>query len=331
MTEAMPMTTAGGERRSLDWVQETERAAWSARDSTGELVYQDHLWLMGGWVDPQLPNPRDVWKSRDGKNWTKVLAEAPWEHSDLPAVFVHRGRMWLMGGRKLPGKENSNRVWSSADGAAWTLEGHAGWCPRVSALFALFKGRMWVLGGTEDFYDHGEAMVKNDVWSSADGREWRLETANAGWQKRAHAQALVFDGKLWIMGGGLWHPQDQANNDVWCSADGVQWTQVTACASWLPRLWLSALVHRGRMWILGGWSKEHGNFADVWHSANGKDWTELRCGKIWSPRHEASAWVFQDKIWLAGGHAEPVNSEVWSLAVPANWCNEPFASSEEAR
>jgi hypothetical protein len=40
---------------------------------------------------------------------------------------------------------------------------------------------------------------------------------------------------------------------------------------------------------------------------------------IWTKRHEHSAYVFDDKIWVAGGHAEPLNSEVWSLHLPAGW------------
>ena len=51
-----------------DWVRVTENAGWQARDSQGEFVYDDHMWILGGWFTPQTPNPRDVWKSPDGKN-----------------------------------------------------------------------------------------------------------------------------------------------------------------------------------------------------------------------------------------------------------------------
>jgi len=311
-------------RPEPDWVCVSKQADWQARDSAGEFVYAGHLWILGGWYSPQTPNPRDVWKSPDGKQWTCTAAEAPWEHGDLPAAMVYKGKMWFMGGRKLPGAENSNKVWSSTDGAAWTLETDSpGWCPRVSPSYAVFKDRMWIFGGTENFYDHSDAMVKNDVWSSADGKRWRLETADAAWSERAHAQAVVFEDKLWIMGGGSWHPQHVARNDVWCSEDGVNWTQVTAAAPWPPRLWFSAVVYRGRIWVLGGWSREHGNFGDVWYSQDGRNWTELPSKLIWRSRHEHSAYVFQDKIWVAGGHAEPLNSEVWSLEIPEGWFREP--------
>lgn len=305
----------GEARIGPDWVCVTEKAEWEPRDSMGEFVYQDQLWLLGGWFTPETPNPRDVWKSRDGRTWTCVLSEAPWVHSDLSVALVHDGRMWLMGGRRLPGTDVSNQVWWSTDGAAWTLVGAAGWSPRVSPSFAVFRDRMWVLGGTGSFYDHSPAMVRNDVWSSPDGREWELVTPSAGWSARAHAQAVVFRDQLWLLGGGLWHPEHEARNDVWRSDDGERWSQVTPAAPWGPRLWFSSVVYRDRLWVIGGWSKEHGNYGDVWFTEDGVDWTELKSAVIWRKRHELSAYVFQDKIWVAGGHAEPLNSEVWTLAL----------------
>ena len=307
-------------RQGPDWVCVNPKADWQARDSAGEFVYDNHLWILGGWYTPKIPNPRDVWKSPDGKQWTCTVKVAPWEHSDLSPAMVFKDKMWFMGGRKLPGAENSNKVWSSTDGAEWTLEtDDAGWCPRVGASFVVFKGRMWVLGGTESFYDHSEAMVKNDVWSSADGKTWRLEVEHAGWSKRAHAQAVVFDNKIWVMGGGLWHPEHVAVNDIWCSADGVDWTQVNAAPPWQPRLWFSSVVYRDRLWVLGGWSKENGNFGDVWYSKDGKTWTELKSDVIWKNRHELSAYVFKEKIWVAGGYADTLDSQVWALDIPKNW------------
>lgn len=303
-----------------DWVCVNPKADWQPRDSMGDYVYRDHLWILGGWFTPETPNPLDVWKSPDGRQWTCVQERGPWVQSDLPVALVFRDRMWLMGGRKLPGTECSNKVWSSSDGVDWVLEaGQAGWSPRVASAFAVFGDRMWVLGGTESFYDHSPAKVRNDVWSSADGRAWTQVTASAPWSARAHGQALVFGDRLWLLGGGLWHPEHVAINDVWCSEDGARWHQVCAAAPWAPRLWFTAVVHRDRLWVLGGWSREHGNFGDVWTSADGRTWTQVESRVIWTPRHEHSAYVFQDRIWIAGGYAEVLDSEVWSLALPPGW------------
>jgi hypothetical protein len=307
-------------KRGPDWVRVTEAAPWRARDSQGEFVHDGHLWILGGWVSAKAPNLLDVWKSSDGRDWVRTLEAGPWVQTDLPVSLEFQGKMWLMGGRKVPGTECSNKVWSSADGVDWTLvTPDAGWSPRVAPAFAVFKDRMWVLGGTEDAYRNDDETMFNDVWSSADGKDWKREATNAGWSKRANGQAIAFDGKLWIMGGGARNPRAVPTNDVWCSEDGANWRQVTPAAPWKPRLWFSTVVYRDRMWVLGGWSEADGNFGDVWYSKDGRTWTELKSDVIWTRRHEHSAFVFQDKIWVAGGAAEPsykLNSEVWSLEVP---------------
>lgn len=113
-----------------------------------------------------------------------------------------------------------------------------------------------------------------------------------------------------------------ANNDVWCSKDGVNWSQVTDSADWEPRIWFSSVVYRDHIWIIGGLSEKRNNLGDVWFSRDGKNWTELKSGTIWSPRHEHSAIIFKDKIWVAGGATEPLfqlNNELWSLSIPGKW------------
>jgi Kelch motif len=317
-----------GDDRTLDWMKVTGSAAWRARDSGGEVVYKDKLWLLGGWFDSSSAPPRDVWSSPDGAAWTLVTKEAPWKSSDLPMSLSFDGRIWLMGGwynGRLPGHGASREVWSSTDGVNWTMATKdAGWSPRIAAGAVVFKGRMWILGGTEDYYFGDDASLKNDVWSSADGKEWKQETARAPWSPRAYHAAVVHDGKLWVIGGGNYVPTYRALNDVWCSTDGVHWQQVTDHAPWNPRIWFSAVVHRDRMWILGGWSNHPSrNWGDVWHSRDGREWTQLRSNVVWKERHEHSAYVFHDKIWVAGGHAQPLSSEVWSLEIPPGWFEGP--------
>jgi len=302
-----------------DWTLVNARAPWQSRDSQGRVIHDGNMWILGGWFSPTDPNPRDVWKSADGSGWTQMVDVAPWEHGDLPAVFSHHGKLWLMGGRKLPGKENSNRIWSSPDGADWKLEGEAAWCPRVCHGYTQFRDRLWIMGGTEDFYDDNEETLKNDVWSSADGIQWDLESAHAGWSRRRDASVVVFQDKIWLMGGGSWYPETVPLNDVWNSADGIHWNLVTATAPWPPRLWSSLVVYRDHMWLFGGWNRTDGNFNDVWVTADGVEWKRVESKVIWTPRHAQSAYVFNDRIILAGGHANPVNSEVWSLWVPGDF------------
>lgn len=310
--------------RSADWVQVTQAAAWKPRDSSGEVTFDNQLWIFGGWHDSYSAPPRDVWSSRDGQNWTQVTAEAPWKFSDLPMTATFQNRMWLMGGwynGRLEGHGATSEVWSSTDGKDWTLATpQAGWSPRIAAGLVVFKGRLWVLGGSENYYFGDRSSLKNDVWSSADGVHWEQATAAAPWAPRAYHQAVVHDGRIWVMGGGNYVPEYEAHNDVWSSADGIHWEQVTANAPWHPRLWFSAVSWRDHLWVLGGWSNQPSrNWGDVWYSRDGRTWQQLSSQVVWKERHEHSAYVFQDKLWVAGGHAQPLNSEVWSLDLPPNF------------
>lgn len=309
--------------KDYDWVKVAD-AAWRPRDSQGEVVFRGRMWILGGWFDSYSAPPRDVWSSADGIHWTLVQPEAPWIHSDLPMCVVYRDRIWLMGGwynGRLPGCSAGNQVWNSADGVRWELvTGDAGWSPRLAAGAAVFNDRMWILGGIENYYFGDDRSLKNDVWCSTDGLRWERVLSQAPWSPRAFHQAVVHDGRLWVMGGGNYVPDYRAFNDVWCTQDGVQWTQVTAAAPWEARLWFSSVSHRGRMWVIGGWSKERDNYGDVWYSRDGRNWQQLQSRIIWKSRHEQSAFVFDDKIWIAGGFPRPeLSNEVWSLDLPADF------------
>ena len=312
----------GDEPAGIDWkLQGT--ANWQPRDSQAEYVHGGKMWIAGGWFDSSSAPPRDVWSSTDGVQWKQVTANAPWLHSDLPMNITFNGKMWMMGGwynGRLPGHSASNQVWSSADGEQWTrVTESAAWSPRIAAAAVEFKGKMWLLGGTENYYFGDSTSLKNDVWSSADGSNWQQVIAAAPWSPRAYHQAVVLGDKIYVLGGGDYAPRHHAANDVWSSPDGVNWAQETDSAPWSSRIWFSSTVYRDRMWVLGGWSQATGNVGDVWHSADGKHWQQLITATSWKARHEHSVFLHQDKLWIAGGHAQPLSSEVWSLELPKDW------------
>jgi hypothetical protein len=133
---------------------------------------------------------------------------------------------------------------------------------------------------------------------------------------------VVHADRIWLFGGGNYLPNYAALNDVWSSADGVEWRRETDMAPWPPRIWFSAAVYRGRMWVLGGWSnKPSKNWNDVWYSSDGKSWTELKTKAVWSVRHEHSTYVHDDKLWVAGGMSPPLKNDVWQLSIPKDWFN----------
>jgi hypothetical protein len=306
----------------LTWVRVTEHADFKPRDSSGEVVFGGKMWLLGGWYTSRGPAPNDVWNSTDGVHWTLVTPHAPWVHPDLPTTLVHQNKMWLLGGwagGRMPGASASNQVWWSADGTRWQCAtAKAPWPARLGAAGAVFQGKMWLLGGIERYYD-GDQLL-GDVWNSADGVHWNQVTKKAPWPARAYHGVLVYQNKLWLMGGGNYVPTYRAYNDVWCSSDGREWKQVTGRAAWTPRIWFSSLVYQDRMWLLGGWSNQPSkNWSDVWYSSDGARWKPLVTEQSWSPRHEQSAYVHDGKMWILAGNEWPLVNDVWRLEIPAGW------------
>jgi hypothetical protein len=320
----LAISNLNAQQNNPHWVMETSGADWKARDSQGEVVYKNKLWIMGGWFNSYEAPPRDVWCSEDGRQWKLVTKSAPWIHSDLASSVVFKNRMWMMGGwynGRLEGHSAGNQVWWSRDGINWKqATNNASWSPRTAAAIVQFKGRMWILGGTESYYFGDNKSLKNDVWYSSDGRTWKLATADAGWSPRAYHQAAVLNNRIYVFGGGNYVPEYHAVNDVWSSADGINWTCETASAPWHERLWFSSVVYRDRIWIMGGWSNNpYKNWNDVWYTSDGKEWEQFKSDVCWKERHELSAFVFRDKIWVAGGMNPPLTNDVWSLYIPGDW------------
>jgi hypothetical protein len=287
-----------------DWVRAVEHGPFTARDSAGELVFNGRMWLFGGYT-PGLVS--DVWSSPDGICWRPEDAIPSSAGINIPVAWAHADRMWVA--------SSDGRLFSSPNGADWTLVCEdPPWKGRYATGCAVFRDRMWALGGM------GNGRVWNDLWSSTDGRSWTLECEAASWSARQlFANVVVHDDQLWVLGGGItsYHPF-RAYTDVWRSPDGRSWTRVTEAAPWPARIWSSAVSYRGRLWLFSGFRSEPTwtNLDDVWYSTDGQDWHRLVTDHVWSARHELSPYVHQDRLWVVAGNAWPLQDDAWFLEIP---------------
>ena len=231
---------------------------WEARHTAGYVVHQGKMWIVGG--DPLLGHYQyDVWNSSDGRTWHWVNRDkpVPWGPRVLHHTFVLHDKIWIIGGQTLPQFAPAEEVfyhdvWNSADGVTWNrveMTRPFSPCRGMIGGQAIFKGRVWLLGGgTYRTPAQAAYHYNNDVWSSADGVVWEQHTPHAPWRGRVYHDAAVFDNRLWIMEG----QSAQGNTrDVWYSADGTSWHELPD-TPWPERHAASVFVYKGALWMMAG-------------------------------------------------------------------------------
>ena len=314
---------------SYTWAEVNPSAAWEARAGLQTVELAGRFFLLGGRTPnpPMMPFPipgdstiwSDVWVSDDrGANWTNILASGLDTHWSPRAYFkgvVAGDFIYVLGGQDyaveptgcppfLPPEECPpfasqsqffNDVWRSADGVDWELmTDNAGWSPRAGLSATVLNDEIYVLGGSvndDDAIIGGppQRIYFNDVWKSADGRDWQQLTASAPFSKRAGAELVTSGEYLYVLGGEqgfLCQPEPDCElpyfNDVWRSKDGVEWEQVTAAAGWSPRPGHQCGVIREQFVCFGGFGLPE-NPVDVWSSEDGAAW-QLLTAPPWNAR-----------------------------------------------
>ena len=278
--------------------------------------------------------------------WKQVTGAAAWSPQDGAGALVFKNRLWLLGGWN-PGiypMKCHNEVWSSSDGAAWTLvkpntfkdasfDAIRDWEGRHTAGYVVYKEKMWIIGG-----DPLQGHYQSDVWNSTDGRTWTH--VNKGrpvpWGPRALHYTLVFEDKIWVMGGQT-TPQfaparEVLHRDIWNTADGIHWNRVTPREPFWPARGMIGgnVVFNSRIWILGGGTYDTPQtptrkfYNDVWSSPDGVHWKRHVEHAPWQPRQYHDVAVFDNRMWVMEGYDGKGNrKDVWYSADGVHWSELP--------
>ncbi len=244
------------------WEMIKAHAEWSPRRSMSVALFQDKLWMFGGW-SPITSYTNDIWQSSDGINWTKVVLNASWSAREGQTTEVFQGKIWMMGGVNYDKRETKNDVWYSENGVDWhQATTTIPWSPRWDHATAVFNGKFFLSGGM-----NLSKQTFKDVWVSPDGLNWELANANPPLQERQGHSLVVFHNKLWLV-GRFNDKKDGGANDVWYSDDGVVWEKTETDPTWLGREDHSALVFKDRIYVFGGMDANWQWRNDVWFSSN---------------------------------------------------------------
>lgn len=283
-----------------EWVEVTMNAEFAPRDGAGALSYDGSMWLIGGWNPlaaqkeffPRICN-NEVWKSKDGAKWTLV-------------------------------KPNSFQDQS--------FDPHADWEGRHTAGYAVFRDRMWIVGG-----DVNQGHYQNDVWSSTDGRNWEFVNRDnpVPWAPRALHYTVVHDDRIWVMGGQTMPAfandgtGEAFYRDIWTTQNGIDWAEIKPqepCWSARGMIGASAVMN-GRIWILGGGTYDTPQtstrlfYNDVWSSEDGIHWQCHTAAAPWAPRqyHEVAAW--DERLWVLEGYNRDGGNrnDVWYSSDGVHW------------
>ena len=234
----------------------------------------------------------------------------------------------------------------------------APWGPRAGLRVVDLDDALFVMGGRtpKDSPIPGDSDLWGDVWQSDDGGSaWTLvaDTGQA-WPARAYFQAATLDGSIYVMGGqNFAFPSSTFFNDVWRSADGATWEQVTAAAPWQGRAGLMAASFEGALYVFGGSRNDDSAvvgptgptreyFNDVWRSTDGATWEQLTPSAPWSPRAGSAVVVKDGELFLLGGETgficspqpdcePPYYNDVWKTTDGITWEEVTAAASWSSR
>lgn len=198
------------------WDVLAETSELPARVFYGSVVFNNKIWLMGGYDGKKFYN--DVWNSSDGVHWTRIAEETAWSPRTASTAVVFKNRIWIIGGGLIDGMPSDGRagkeVWSSADGINWTRATN-----KMARLWGaspiVYDGQLWLVGANRD------GSFSRAVLVTDDGVTWREESAL--WTPRGAVATWVFDNKLYLTGGKYSVTENGEikfiySNDVWYMA-----------------------------------------------------------------------------------------------------------------
>jgi hypothetical protein len=284
------------------WSNVADSVAFSARDSSPNacLFFNSRVWILSGWryENNTYHSRSDVWSSANGVDWTKELDSANYHPYSEFIVFKGKmwafdsltyssidGREWKIEATNIPFKTAGrivsihdklvcvvdSSIYYSKDGKKWKRrKGNSPWGVRYWFGLHSFKGKIYYFGGGLGKYaDPKSEKYFNDVWSSVDGEKWKLETSHAEWEGRYWFSSIVFDNKLWLLGGWDVLKASDENfgnkNETWYSEDGVSWKKLSG-KSWSHRHAQYTWVMNNALWISSGYGGggNHRLYNDVW-------------------------------------------------------------------
>ncbi|HOW51226.1 MAG TPA: hypothetical protein PLV42_04165 [bacterium] len=304
----------------LRWTMNDRLIPHPARDLSTIVAFNDAHYIIGGKRGATRLN--DVWKIRaDGS--LAFVTLAPFPERSSHAAAVHNNTLYIAGGTT--GEDELSDLWYTRDAINW--EQHSTTIPlgaRSGPTLVAFKEKLYLIGGDDT----------GSVLSSSDGHTWENITPNGApyFSARTRIGALTAGEQLYLFGGttiGSTLTDPVPFDEIWSSADALQWTKEPDGDRFSPRGNISIARFNERYYLVGGYPGDGQNvYRDLWVSDDLKSWQ--RSAKIMHPAMNALApklFVMGDKLYLVGqaiGDDEALDF-LWRTDDGLSWQAVPFS------
>lgn len=149
-------------------------------------------------------------------------------------------------------------------------------------------------------------------------------TGNLVYSTRKMHRAIVFNHKIWIIGGiyGNTTNYNLTYNDLWSSENGTNWIKESNYLFKPARSFFSCVVFKNKLWVIGGYDNINGVYlSDVISTENGSDWEKEALYTTFPGRSNAAVVEFKKKLWLIGGRGEGVDGfkDIWNSTNGIDW------------
>ena len=296
---------SGSLSTSVDFLPRTNRAPWSARSAlfVGMLPQPTTYQNAQGQNQVSPPNSfimhgndnyreNDVWISTNKMATWSIIAGASIDglgggggapggaRSTSFSVPVPRGaayssslttnRMYRISGETVTDQTCTNQVWTTTNGVQWTVINTNSWNPRIWAQSVVSAdGSVYLFGGRGCVA--GNAGTQFDVWRSADfGNTWNRQSTNfpANGPRNGMsgiAQSRILGREIITYASG-WGGDDDYNDVVVSSDQGVTWSVVTQGATWSRRDDMAGVVTPDGVIVMIGGKSNRPNLPEEFHN-----------------------------------------------------------------
>jgi hypothetical protein len=258
--------------------------------------------------------------------WTKLQDSADWKKNYNFQMFSIHDTLWVF---------HPDGNWFSPNGKDWTKSTLANSINNLGFLkYVHFNNAVYGLGHFEGNIE--QFSFRPTIYRTTDFKHWDTISIKSNLPKRFFYHPLVFNNKIWIIGGedkktqyaDIWNSPDGVvwtkqkdnlpfgkrihsnvinfngtlyllNNDVWTSTDGLEWKLLTKEIIKGQEIFgYSVAMLDNKIWLLG--CNRNGQFSSqVLVSADGKTWEAEDAP--WTPRGGIASTVYKNKIYMTGG------------------------------